>query len=128
MARSNLYKGFSSFEYQENGTFKITDIELVKLDILNHIFTRRGERVRMPTFGTSVPDLVFEPLDDETIENLESELRLVFDYDPRVELLNLQVTPNYDLNSVTASARLRYVELDVTDLMNLNIQFEEGGL
>ncbi len=125
-AQNGLYRGFSSFEFENTGSFKINDIELIKLDLLNHIFTRRGERVMMPTFGTIIPDLVFEPLDEETIDQLESELRLVFDYDPRVELLDLIVTPDIDSNAVTAAARLLCIELDTVELMNLNIEFETG--
>jgi len=123
-ARNGLYKGFSSFEFERTGSFKINDVELIKLDLLNHIFTRRGERVMMPRFGTVIPDLVFEPLDEEMLDQLESELRTVFDYDPRVELLDLVVTPNIDGNAVTAAARLLCIELDTIELMNLNIQFE----
>ena len=123
-ARNGLYRGYSSFEFESTGSFKINDIELIKLDLLNHIFTRRGERVMMPRFGTIIPDLVFEPLDDETTEQVDSELRQVFDYDPRVELLQLDTVPDYDNNAVTASARIRCVELDTTELMNLNIEFE----
>ena len=127
MARTNVYKGFSSFEYEAAGTFKIVDVECVKMDLLNHIFTRRGERVMMPNFGTSIPDLVFEPLDEETLDMLESDLRFVFDFDPRVELLQLTIDPSYDTYTVTAGALLRYIELDTTDLMNLNLTFEQGG-
>lgn len=123
-AREGLYRGYSSFEFESTGSFKINDIELIKLDLLNHIFTRRGERVMMPRFGTIIPDLVFEPLDDETTEQVDSELRQVFDYDPRVELLQLDTVPDYDNNAVTASARIRCIELDTTELMNLNIEFE----
>ena len=126
LARTGLYKGYSSFEFEASGSFRLIDIELVKLDLLNHIFTRKGERVNMPRFGTSIPDLVFEPLDEETLDTIESELTFVFEYDPRVELLNLTVTPNVDGNSVTAAARLLYIELDTEDLMNLNISFEGG--
>lgn len=122
--RQGLYKGFSSFEFERTGSFKLLDIELVKLDLLNHIFTRRGERVHQPRFGTIIPDLVFEPLDEETLEQLEGELTFVFNFDPRVDLLDLVLTPDFTNNSVTASARLLYVELDTEDLMNLNIQFE----
>lgn len=125
-AKNGLYRGFSSFEFENTGSFKINDIELIKLDLLNHIFTRRGERVMMPTFGTIIPDLIFEPLDEETIDQLESELRLVFDYDPRVELLDLVVTPDVDGNAVTAAARILCIELDTVELMNLNIEFETG--
>lgn len=127
MPRQNIYRGYSSFEYESAGTFKIQDVEAVKLDLLNHIFTRRGERVMMPTFGTIVPDLAFEPLDEETLDILDSELRTVFNYDPRVELLNMDMLPNYDTGTVIVGVLLRYIELDTTDLMNLNIQFETGS-
>ena len=125
-ARNGLYKGYSSFEFEATGSFKINDVELIKLDILNHIFTRRGERVMMPRFGTIIPDLVFEPLDDETIDLIDSELRGVFEYDPRVELLEMSLNPNYDGNAVTAACKIRCVELDTTELMNLNIEFENA--
>ena len=125
MAISGLYKGFSSFEFERTKSFKLNDVELVKMDLLNHIFTRRGERVMMPSFGTLIPDMIFEPLDDSTLSTIEDELRGVFNYDPRVELLALIITPNYDQNTIVASARLLYIELDMIDNLELNIQFEE---
>jgi phage baseplate assembly protein W len=120
-----LYKGYSSFEFERTKSFGIEDIELVKLDLLNHIFTKRGTRVMMPTFGSVIPELVFEPLDADTLEILEDELKTVFDYDPRVELLSLNLTPDYDRNTVIASAVLLYVQLNMTDTFELNLQFEE---
>ena len=92
-----LYKGYSSFEFERVKQFSLTDVELVKLDILNHIFTRRGSRVMMPTFGTVIPDLVFEPLDAETTEILEDELRSVFDFDPRVEIVSFDLLVEEEL-------------------------------
>lgn len=119
-----LYRGYSSYEYQAKKTFSITDVELVKLDLLNHIFTRRGSRVMMPTFGTRIPDLVFEPLDTITLDILEEDLRAVFAFDPRVQLLELMINPEYDSNAVTASAKLLYVELNLTGNLDINIVFE----
>lgn len=120
-----LYKGFSSFEFQKSKTFSLSNVEIVKLDLLNHIFTQRGSRVRMPTFGTMIPEMVFEPLDDDTLSTIEEELRAVFDFDPRVEVVDMVVVPKYDENSIYASARLFYVELDVVDNFDLNIKFEQ---
>lgn len=119
-----LYRGFSSYEYQRAKSFKINDVNLVKLDLLNHIFTRRGERVMMPRFGTRIPDLAFEPLDDVTLIILEEDLRQVVAFDPRVQLLALNVVPDYDANTVTASLRLKYIELNMVDTIDINIQFE----
>lgn len=126
MAKRGLYRGFSSYQYETNKTFGITDVELVKLDLLNHIFTRKGERVMMPNFGTRIPDLAFEPLDNLTLSILEEDLRTVFAFDPRVQLLSLTITPSYDESSVEASARLLYVELDMQGNLDLNIVFENS--
>ena len=118
------YKGFSSYEFQNRKTFELNDIELVKLDLLNHMFTRRGARVMMPTFGTSIPDLVFEQLDEFTTEVLEEELRKVVTFDPRVTLLSFDMSVDADNNAVVVDLRLFYIELEVTDDFELNINFE----
>jgi phage baseplate assembly protein W len=56
-----IYTGYSSYNYQSSKSFKMTNIDIVEMDLLNHIFTRRGERVMMPTFGTRIPDMAFDP-------------------------------------------------------------------
>jgi phage baseplate assembly protein W len=119
-----VYKGFSSFEFLAKKSFRLIDVELVKLDLLNHIFTSRGERVMMPNFGTSIPDMVFEPLDEDTIDRIEDELQLVFDYDPRVSLISLDIAENLATNSLIVAALLNYVELNTTELFDFNIEFE----
>lgn len=124
MAIVGLYKGFSTFHFQKTKNFLVTDMECVKRDLLNHIFTLQGTRVMMPTFGTIIPQLTFEPLDQDTIDTLQSELQRVFNYDPRVQLLQLNVSPDYDNNTVTATANLLYIELNMVDTLELNIQFE----
>lgn len=121
-----LYRGYSTYEYENTKDFAISDIELVKLDLLNHIYTRKGERVMMPRFGTRIPDLAFEPLDDVTLDVLRSDLQYVFNYDPRVALQNLTITPDYDTNTVVAAAKLFYIELNMSDVLYLNIEFEGG--
>jgi phage baseplate assembly protein W len=119
-----LYKGYSSYEFERKKTFELTDIELVKIDLLNHIFTRRGSRVMMPMFGSSVPDIVFEPLDIFTTDTLEDELRRVIAFDPRVRLLSFDLDSNPDNHTIVVTIRLFYIELEITDDFELNIQFE----
>lgn len=118
---ANLYKGMTTHNYNDTKTFSLRDIELVKMDLLNHIYTRKGERVMMPTFGTRIPDLAFEPLDDVTLLILEEDLHHVINFDPRVELIDMQIVPLYDLNRVNATVTLLYVELNVSDTLDLNI-------
>jgi phage baseplate assembly protein W len=123
--QKNLYRGYNSWEFEKNKSFKLKDIELVKSDLLNHIFTKKGERVMMPNWGTQIPEMVFEPLNENTVDVVYDELEYVFNYDPRVEIQKLKVTPNYTTNSIQANAQLWYVELNMSDTIELNIEF--GG-
>lgn len=116
-----LYRGYSSYQYQKQKTFAIADVELVKLDLLNHLFTRKGERIMMPTFGTRIPDLPFEQLDEITLSIIEQDIRSVVQFDPRVQLLSLSITPQPDQNFVTAKLDLFYIELNLTGNLDIHI-------
>lgn len=118
------YKGASLKQYKKNKSFSLTDIDLVKEDLLNHIKTVRGERVKMPDFGTNIPDMAFEQLDDSLIFDIELDLREVFDYDPRVTLNDLRIIPIYEENALLVTADLFYVELEINDVMEINLEFE----
>lgn len=118
------YKGISFQRYQYDKSIVTTDIDLVKTDLYNHIFTKKGSRVKMPTFGTLIPDMLFEPLTEDLLFELQSQLEYVFSYDPRVDIISLNIYPFYDTQSVYAVADLRYVELNVTDRFDLNLEFQ----
>lgn len=111
----------------EQGSIGLTDVELVNLDLLNHIYTGRNDRVMMPGWGTIIPDLAFEQLTQELMIQIREDLERVFQYDPRVELMSLSIQPYADYNAIVASAMLRYVELDVSDELNFSINLDNGN-
>jgi len=119
-----LYKGFSTRRFEYDKSFTLTDVDLVKEDIMNHIFTRLGERVKMPEFGTRIPDLLFEPLDELTVAIIEEDLNRVAALDPRVTLRSIQIIPDYDTHSLIASMDLFYIEFGMTDILHLSMEFE----
>ena len=121
MSRS-IYRGFSTAFHRENGNlgFQTSNVETVKRDLLNHIWTIRGERVMQPSFGTSIPLLAFEPLDPATLKVVEDELREVVAYDPRVELIDIVVAALPDNNAIFAAVDIRYLELNVTETLKLS--------
>ena len=57
-ATTYAYKGFSSANSVDN--FKLYDIDLVKQDIINHFYIRKGEKLENPNFGTIIWDMIFE--------------------------------------------------------------------
>ncbi len=116
-----LYRGFSSFNWGKRRTFSLSNIELVKQDLLNHIYTIKGERVMMPGFGTRIPVLAFEPNDEKTRAIIEKDLTEVFEYDPRVRLISLEVLTMPDNNAIIALADLFYVEFNVRDVLKIEV-------
>lgn len=117
------YRGFSTRYYVNNNgkTTSISNIDVVKDDLLNHIFTIKGERLMMPGFGTRIPLMAFEPLDKDTIKIVKDDLNEVFAYDPRVKLLGLEVVALPDNNALVAFADLLYVEFDVRETLRIEI-------
>ena len=118
---TTVYKGFSTRDWQDRQNFGMRDLELVKRDLLNHIFTVKGERVMMPNFGTRIPLLAFEPNDEQTRAIVEADLTEVFNYDPRVNLIGLTVSSLPDNNAILALADLLYVEFQVRDELRIEV-------
>ena len=120
---ANNYRGFSTFGAKRN--FQLKDQQLVVRDLLNHVYTLKGERVMMPSFGTRIPLLAFEPLDQKTLAAVEEDLKEVVAYDPRVQLVDIAVMALPDNNAIAAVLDLRYVELKISE--TLRLEFPIGG-
>lgn len=82
------YIGFSTVGNEEP-PFSLTNIPLVKQDLLNEFNTRRGERVMLPEFGTRIYDLLFDPFDEITRRNIIGDAREVIAREPRVQLVEI---------------------------------------
>lgn len=130
MNKQQIYRGMSFIRYKDRKTVTLSDSDLVKQDIINHIYTRRKERIMMPKFGTRIPDMPFEQMDNTLLNNLEYDIQTVVNYDPRVTLRSnefssgIRITPFYDDNIIVASVDLFYVELDFSETMEINLEFE----
>ena len=59
------YKGFSTVN-NSFGTSKLTDTDLIKRDLLNHFAMRKGEKLMNGNFGTSISDMLMDPLTEDT--------------------------------------------------------------
>lgn len=116
------YKGFSTRNYEEKGgSFGIYDVKCIQEDLMNELFTTRGERLNMPTYGTRIPLLVFEPNDAETQDVLREDITTVIEHDPRVELLALDIIVAADKNVLIGSAKVRYKEFNVVEDLYIEV-------
>lgn len=122
MQIKKFYKGFRTRNYEEKGgEFAIYNVECVEEDLLNEIFTVRGERLYMPTYGTRIPLMVFEMLDAETMDIVREDITTVMEHDPRVKLEDLYVNALPDKNALLAVAKVTYLEFNVTKDLYIEI-------
>ena len=78
-----VYRGFNTINNNFGGS-KISDTELIKRDLLNHFAIRKGEKLMNGEFGTSLRDLIMDPLTDETKDLVIQEVDTVIQSDPRI--------------------------------------------
>ena len=78
-----VYKGVSTVN-NNFGSIKLTDTDLIKRDLLNHFAIRKGEKLMNAEFGTSLRDLIMDPLTEETKAVIVQEVDAVIKNDPRV--------------------------------------------
>jgi phage baseplate assembly protein W len=117
-----FYQGFSTRTYADSGTeFIRLNIDVINEDLLNHIFTIKGERVHMPDWGTRIPLLQFELNDPYTQQVITEDLTAVFSADPRVELVALDIITAKDSYALIASCKVNYLEFQVTQDLNIEI-------
>jgi phage baseplate assembly protein W len=119
---TKFYKGFSSRHYHDNGgEFGVYNIDCVEEDLMNEIFTVKGERIHMPEFGTRIPIMTFELNDADAQNIVREDLTTVFKNDPRVALLGLDVLPAEDINALVAIAKLQYLQFNVTKDLRIEV-------
>lgn len=108
-------------------TKTLTGLELAKQDLENHFHIRKGEKWTNPEFGSNLPFLVFQPLDQLTVSEIEDDVITIVGYDPRFELSNSTITVTEDTSFVYVSANLVYLPTKTaTDLqLKFDKEFEE---
>jgi phage baseplate assembly protein W len=119
------YKGFSTVNTNTEN-FNLYDFELIKQDLFNHFYTRQGERLMQPSFGTIIWDLLFEPLTPE-IKNLVLEnINQIVNYDPRVKAENVTVTA-YD-QGIQVQCTLVFLPYNISQTLQLRFDQANGLL
>lgn len=82
--------------------------------VRNLILTQPGERFFNENLGSRVSRELFENLDPISASNIKDEIEnTINNYEPRVELIDVDVAPNYDNNEFNVTIRYYIVGIDV---------------
>jgi len=105
----------------QNGVFKQTQtlLEQTKSNIKNLLLTRRGERLGNPNFGSNLLSLVFEPINDDTQNSIEEEIRgSIAEFLPAVKVRSV----NFSNNENTLSPTIVFsIDTDTTTVEDITL-------
>lgn len=120
MPLERVSKGFKDLSM----TFQVNPInyDLIALknesaiarSIRNLVLTLPGERFFNESLGTSISRSLFDNLDDMSASVIRSEIEdVITSYEPRVRLIEVLVTPDYDNATFNVTINYRIVGIDV---------------
>ena len=117
LSQSRIFVGFSSVDASIKKT-QFSDLELIKRDLVNNFYTRKGERVMNPTFGCIIWDMLFEPMVEDNIQAILTDCYSIVAADSRVTINDINLI-EYD-NGIQLQMALYYQPLNIVDQFSLN--------
>jgi len=121
MPLERVSQGFKdiSMTFQDNplnsDLIAINNINAISRSIRNIVYTLPGEQFFNPTFGSNVSVSLFESFDKFSASIIEGEIRTsIRNFEPRVKLQSVKVTPNYDNNSFDVVINYEIIGLAVS--------------
>jgi phage baseplate assembly protein W len=110
---SFVYKGFNSKETTKN--YKLYDIDLVKQDLMNHFYIRKGEKLENPEFGTIIWDMLFEQFTESVKNMIAKDVEEIINYDPRMQVNEVQIDST-DIG-IRIQADITYIPFNINEKM-----------
>jgi phage baseplate assembly protein W len=102
----------------------ISNETAISRSIRNLVFTVPGEKFFNQNIGSRISESLFENFDELTASNIRDEItNTIENYEPRVKLNSVVVTPDYDNNAYDVNITYDIIGIDVS-AQNLNFALE----
>ena len=97
-----------------------TDADAIKQSLRNLVYTRLGERPFQPNIGSTFENLLFEPLDVITANDLSTSLQeTIANWEPRVQIIKLDVIAYPAQNSIGIALSSNVVNMSAPQTFNI---------
>ncbi len=120
----SIYRGFSTIGMAKQ--FRLTDFELVKQDLINNFYIRKGEKLMNPNVGTIIWNVLYEPFTDDLKRVITADITAIAGNDPRLSIDNVIVT-EYE-TGLKIQLELRYLQTNQVNLLNLQFDNQSKTL
>lgn len=122
-AGTKTYRGMSTVN-EENSSWVLYDIGLIKQDLLNHFHIRQGEKLENPEFGTIIWDALFEPLTESLKDAIAQNVTNIVNNDPRT--IASEVIVDQEENGLQIECTLTYLPYNISESMQLKFDRDAG--
>jgi phage baseplate assembly protein W len=117
------YKGFSTVNTNSiNGS--LYDLALIKQDLINQFYIRKGEKLENPEFGTIVWDMLFEPLTEQVKSLIVNDITVIVNSDPRIKSIQTIVTQVKQ--GLQVELTLMYIPYNIQETMQFSFDKDIG--
>ena len=100
-----------------------TTREQTKANLLNYLLTNKGERVFRPNFGADLRSLLFENIQDSTIDDIQASIqRDISIFFPNVIVQQIEFNNEPDNNEINFTLTYEVVNLGIIDNLDILIQ------
>ena len=119
---ATIFRGFNTVD-KNKAPFTLSDEELIKRDLLNHFYTRRGERFMRPNFVSMIHDIIMNPLDAMTESAVREDIERIIETDSRVRLDDIRML--VEDHTVRCEVDISFNVLRTSDTLYLEFINEE---
>ena len=120
MPLERVSQGFKdlSMTFQSNplndDLIALKNANAIARSIRNIVFTTPGEKFFDPSFGSRITESLFENIDEITATIIVDEIReSIENYEPRVQLIDVLVFPNYDNNAFDVNIVYEIIGIEI---------------
>ena len=97
-----------------NDLVALKNANAIARSLRNLVFTDQGERFFAPETGGNIKSLLFENMDYTTASEVEDAVRqTIRRNEPRVELVNVKATPNFENNEIDVRIQYKIIGLEL---------------
>ena len=95
----------------------------IKANLVNYILTNRGERVFNPNFGANLRVLLFEGIDDSTLDEIQNRIQnSISTYFPQIIINQIKFNTQPDQNTINFTLTYQIINFGITDSVNILLQ------
>lgn len=85
----------------------------ISRSVQNLVFTIPGEKFFNQNLGSRISNSLFDNIDDVSASIIQDEIKnTIENYEPRVDLISVDVSPNYDNNEFNVTIRYYIIGID----------------